>query len=363
MTALMAPGPFSLLMIGTAFLSGIFGMAGGLILIGVLLVVFPLPTAMVLHAVTQMASNGWRATLWFRHIVWKSMAFYVAGCLVSVGLWSITLYVPDKAMALLLLGLSPFIVRAIPDKILPRSFGPAQVAATGLVSMMLMLLTGVTGPLLDTMFLRSPLERRQIIATKAACQVFGHGFKLDLLRRADRAGRPGRAVVPRHRRRLVDHRHLARQAAAREALRRAVPHLVEPADHGARQLLCRLRLGSAWWASPKMRRVRIPPGFHQIAQTSGFAEANGPWFEKIEGGRLIRGFRPGPQHANTPRHRPWRHAGDLPRFDDGLDRLPRPAAPLRHGAAVARLSDAGPGRRLAAGARPRSSATTSIWRR
>lgn len=177
MTALMAFA-LSVLMIGTAFLSGIFGMAGGLILIGVLLVVFPLPTAMVLHAVTQMASNGWRAALWFRHIVWKSMVFYVAGCLVSVGLWSITLYVPDKAMALLMLGLSPFVIRAIPEKILPRSFGPAQVAATGVVSMMLMLLTGVTGPLLDTMFLRSPLERRQIIATKAACQVFGHGFKL-----------------------------------------------------------------------------------------------------------------------------------------------------------------------------------------
>lgn len=177
MTALMAFA-LSVLMIGTAFLSGIFGMAGGLILIGVLLVVFPLPTAMVLHAITQMASNGWRAALWFRHIVWKSMVFYVAGCLVSVGLWSITLYVPDKAMALLMLGLSPFVIRAIPEKILPRSFGPAQVAATGVVSMMLMLLTGVTGPLLDTMFLRSPLERRQIIATKAACQVFGHGFKL-----------------------------------------------------------------------------------------------------------------------------------------------------------------------------------------
>ncbi len=177
MTTLLALG-LSVLMIGTAFLSGIFGMAGGLILIGVLLVVFPLPTAMVLHAITQMASNGWRATLWFKHIVWKSMAFYVAGCVVSVGLWSITLYVPDKAMALLLLGLSPFVIRAIPEKILPRTFGPAQVAATGVISMMLMLLTGVTGPLLDTMFLRSPLERRQIIATKAACQVFGHGFKL-----------------------------------------------------------------------------------------------------------------------------------------------------------------------------------------
>ncbi len=177
MTALLAAS-LSLLMIFTAFLSGIFGMAGGLILIGVLLVAFPLPTAMVLHAVTQMASNGWRALLWWRHIVWKSTAFYVAGCLVSVGLWSIWLYVPDKAVALLMLGLSPFIIRAVPERILPRSFGPLQVAATGLLSMMLMLLTGVTGPLLDTMFLRSPLERRQIIATKASCQVFGHGFKL-----------------------------------------------------------------------------------------------------------------------------------------------------------------------------------------
>ncbi|MFI4998974.1 MAG: TSUP family transporter [Reyranellales bacterium] len=177
MTALMAAG-LSVLMIGTAFLSGIFGMAGGLILIGVLLVVFPLPTAMVLHAITQMASNGWRGLLWWRHIVWKSTAFYVAGCVVSVGLWSLVLYVPDKAVALLMLGLSPFVIRAIPERILPRSFGPLQLAATGVLSMTLMLLTGVTGPLLDTMFLRSPLERRQIIATKASCQVFGHGFKL-----------------------------------------------------------------------------------------------------------------------------------------------------------------------------------------
>jgi uncharacterized membrane protein YfcA len=175
MTILMAAA-LSVLMIFTALLSGVFGMAGGLILIGVLLTLFPVPQAMILHAITQMASNDWRAMPWWRHIGWRSMAFYVAGCLVSVGLWSLTLYVPDKAVALLMLGLSPFAIRAVPEKILPRSFGPAQVALTGLLSMTLMLLTGVTGPLLDTMFLRSPLERRQIIATKAACQVFGHGF-------------------------------------------------------------------------------------------------------------------------------------------------------------------------------------------
>ena len=58
-------------MVATAFLSGLFGMAGGLILIGVLLALMPLPTAMVLHAITQMASNGWRAFLWRAHIRWR----------------------------------------------------------------------------------------------------------------------------------------------------------------------------------------------------------------------------------------------------------------------------------------------------
>ena len=83
-----------------------------------------------------------------------------------------------KAVALLLLGASPFVVRAIPARVLPRTLGPGQMLVGSMVCMMLMLVAGVTGPLLDTLFLRSPLERRQIVATKAACQVFSHGLKL-----------------------------------------------------------------------------------------------------------------------------------------------------------------------------------------
>ena len=44
---------------------------------------------------------------------------------------------------------------------------------------------------------------------------------------------------------------------------------------------------------------RIPAGFTPLADVMGFAEANGPWFEKVKDGRLIRGFLPGPQHANS----------------------------------------------------------------
>ncbi len=42
----------------------------------------------------------------------------------------------------------------------------------------------------------------------------------------------------------------------------------------------------------------IPAGFRELTEISGFARANGPWFEKIEEGRVIRGFRPGSEHAN-----------------------------------------------------------------
>src|SRR3981081_1504136 len=57
MTPLMIAA-LGLLMVATAFLSGLFGMAGGLILIGVLLTILPLPSAVVFHAITQSASNG-----------------------------------------------------------------------------------------------------------------------------------------------------------------------------------------------------------------------------------------------------------------------------------------------------------------
>jgi uncharacterized membrane protein YfcA len=42
----------SLAMVGTSFLSGIFGMAGGMILIGILLALLPVPEAMMLHGIT-----------------------------------------------------------------------------------------------------------------------------------------------------------------------------------------------------------------------------------------------------------------------------------------------------------------------
>src|SRR5215510_12650730 len=100
-----------LLMVATSLLSGIFGMVGGMILIGVLLVLLPIQTAMVLHAVTQMASNGWRALLWYRHVRWGPVGAYILGCIVALGGWSLFRYVPSTPVALIFLGVTPFLVK------------------------------------------------------------------------------------------------------------------------------------------------------------------------------------------------------------------------------------------------------------
>jgi uncharacterized membrane protein YfcA len=160
-------------MLGTAFLSGIFGMAGGMILIGVLLAVLPLPQAMALHAVTQMASNGWRATLWWRHIKLRPAVAYMAGCVLAMLVWSLFRYVPSKPMAVLLLGLTPFVARyALPSTLKPNAEKWSHGLAYGSICMALVLLTGVSGPLVDTYFprrkARTARDRRHQIVLPGA---------------------------------------------------------------------------------------------------------------------------------------------------------------------------------------------------
>jgi uncharacterized membrane protein YfcA len=165
-------------MLATSFLSGIFGMAGGMILIGVLLALLPLPAAMVLHAITQMASNGWRAVLWRRHVVWAPVFANLAGAVVALAIWSLWRYVPSKALTLILLGLTPFMVRLLPPRFAPNPENPWHGVVNGVACMTLMLLAGVSGPLFDTFFLGGRLDRRQIVATKAASQIISHAIKL-----------------------------------------------------------------------------------------------------------------------------------------------------------------------------------------
>jgi len=167
-----------LVVLGTSFLSGIFGMAGGMILMGLLLMLMSVPAAMVLHGITQAASNGWRAFLWRAYVDWRILARYGAGSAIAFGLFMAMQFVPDRALVFILMGLMPFLIAAMPRRFSPRADRPLGAEACGFIGTALQLLSGVSGPALDIFFVRTTLDRRSVVATKAVCQVATHLIKL-----------------------------------------------------------------------------------------------------------------------------------------------------------------------------------------
>lgn len=162
----------------TSFISGILGMAGGMILMGILLAVVPLPQAMMMHGITQLASNGWRAVLWRTEVDWRVIRGYVAGAFLALGAFIAVKLVVAKPIALIVMGLTPFITLWLPEGLhlnVERRWHPF---ACGIICSALALTAGVSGPILDIFFVRSKMTRHTVVATKATTQCFSHIMKI-----------------------------------------------------------------------------------------------------------------------------------------------------------------------------------------
>jgi uncharacterized membrane protein YfcA len=171
--------PFSLTLIGftiisTSFISGLFGMAGGMILVGVLLVYFDVATAMVIFSIIQFVANGWRAVLWSRFVLWRIFFVYVLGAVLAFAVMRYVAIIPSKAAVYLGLGLLPFAIELLPVRARPNIEWRGVSFVTGVLTTVIQLLTGVGGLFLDIFFQKSLLDRKTTIATKAVTQTFSH---------------------------------------------------------------------------------------------------------------------------------------------------------------------------------------------
>ena len=162
----------------TATVSGVFGMAGGLMLMGALTLAMPVSAAMVSHGAVQFVSNGWRAVLHRKHINWRIIVMYGLGSAIAAGALALIVYEPTKAWVYLMLGLVPGLAWLPKGAFNLDAAKPTHAVACGLSVTGLNVLAGVSGPLLDVFFVRTALTRHQIVATKAATQAFSHTVKM-----------------------------------------------------------------------------------------------------------------------------------------------------------------------------------------
>jgi len=178
MTPLLSFAIISVAVFITSFISGILGMAGGMILMGVLLALMPVPAAMMLHGVAQLAANGWRAWLWRHEIDWRVFRGNCYGSLVALGFFCALQLVGSRPVVYLVLGVTPFISYLLPEKLKLNVDRPGHPFVCGVVCTGLQLLSGVAGPLLDVFFLRSKMTRHRVVATKASTQTMSHLLKI-----------------------------------------------------------------------------------------------------------------------------------------------------------------------------------------
>jgi len=164
--------------LSTSFISGVFGMAGGMILMGLLLSFMQLAPAMVVHGLSQIAANVTRAWNWWEHIILPVVARYAVGALIAAIAVMFGVIAPSKPTALIFIGLATFTGLGLPARLTPNVMVQRQAIGCGTLCTGLQLVSGVSGPILDVFFVRADLGRKEIVATKAAIQSIGHLIKL-----------------------------------------------------------------------------------------------------------------------------------------------------------------------------------------
>ncbi|MEO0548801.1 MAG: sulfite exporter TauE/SafE family protein [Pseudomonadota bacterium] len=162
----------------TSFISGIFGMAGGLILMGVLVSLVTVATAMIVHGSIMMVANGYRAWLLKDSIDWRVFRLYLIGAIAGIAALFFVSWVPDKRSVFLILGLAPLLIW-VPKGLLHLDIRkPAHAIFAGFMVQGMNTLAGVAGPLLDLFFVRADMTRQEIVATKSVTQCLSHLVKV-----------------------------------------------------------------------------------------------------------------------------------------------------------------------------------------
>ena len=162
----------------TSAISGVFGMAGGLILLALLLIILPVGTAIAVQGVIQIVANGSRAIMSRKFIDWRILGTMMLGLATAgVILW-IARYTPALATVYVAVGLMPILVWIPASWLQLDAAKPLHAFACGFIGGGLNLTVGVSGPSIDIFFIRTTLDRRTVVATKAAMQVLSHIAKV-----------------------------------------------------------------------------------------------------------------------------------------------------------------------------------------
>ena len=162
-----------------ATVSGMIGMAGGMLLLIIMLVVgLDWDIAIPVHAAVQLCSNASRVLAFLKSVRWRPflIVFIVAAPLPWLGLLLRALL--NEQTAKLVIGVLVLYATWAPKQRVARLPVVVAFAIVGVLGGTLGVIFGASGPMIAPFFLREGWAKEQIIATKAVSQAYFHTLKI-----------------------------------------------------------------------------------------------------------------------------------------------------------------------------------------
>ena len=160
----------------TSMMTATLGIGGGVLLLAVMAGTMPVSALIPVHGLVQLGSNGNRALMTVKHIDWRMLKYFSLGAIAGAFLASfiviqLPLVVIQFAVAVFIL----FLVWGSKPK--AQEMRPAGRTLAGLVTTLVSMFVGATGPLVAAFVHRNNYSKMQITGTLASCMTLQHGLK------------------------------------------------------------------------------------------------------------------------------------------------------------------------------------------
>ncbi|HEV2556623.1 MAG TPA: sulfite exporter TauE/SafE family protein [Bosea sp. (in: a-proteobacteria)] len=171
----------AVLLIAVSFLTSAFtaafGIGGGVAMLGALAGTVPPSAIIAVHGLVQAGSNIGRTWVQRAHALWPLVARFSAGSVVGAVIGAVLVVELPEPILLGLLGAFILVMTWLPKPRIPGLASSGLVIGGGL-STIITMFVGATGPFVQALLLPLKLEKRQLIATHAACTTIQHLLKI-----------------------------------------------------------------------------------------------------------------------------------------------------------------------------------------
>ncbi len=160
----------------TSMMTATLGIGGGVLLLAVMAGTVPVSALIPVHGLVQLGSNGNRALMTAKHIDWNMLKYFSLGAI--VGAFLASFIVVQLPLVIIQFAVAAFILFLVwGSKPKAQEMRPVGRTLAGLVTTLVSMFVGATGPLVAAFVHRNNYTKMQITGTFASCMTLQHDLK------------------------------------------------------------------------------------------------------------------------------------------------------------------------------------------